>query len=49
MPRKNKRGPSKKSKGPQDGHGGGKGRFSGSKIGTGAMTGGKKGIKKNNG
>ena len=44
MPKRDKTGPPKGSKGPRDGSGGGKGRATGK--GTGAQTGGKKGIKK---
>ena len=43
MPGRNKEGPSRKSRGPQTGEGGGKGRYSNEKKETGRKTGGKKG------
>ena len=45
MPKFDKSGPPKNSKGPKDGRGGGKGRNTKGK-GSGKMTGGKKGVKK---
>ena len=42
--KKNGTGPPKDSKGPKDGRGEGQGNFSGSRLGTGAQTGGKKGV-----
>jgi len=43
MPKRNKTGPPRSSQGPRDGRGNGQGRTG---KGTGAMTGGRKGVKK---
>jgi hypothetical protein len=49
MPRLNKEGPPKGATGPRDGSGKGKGNYSRNKSGTGAKTGGKRGIRPNKG